>query len=90
MLDKLLRLLVAPHIRILLEILDNPDDARSQRIERVMLDHEGLTLIERWALRRALRQVQRDRLIVKAMEIAMNLNQSKEVKIVKRTESHHS
>lgn len=76
MLSRLLRYFTPQQIQALLEILDNPDDARSLQVEQLQ-HHPGVTLYERWLLRRALRKVYRARLMAAAMGTVLNLPRSK-------------
>ena len=76
MLSKLLRYFAPQQIQALLEILDNPDDARSLQVEQLQ-HHTGVTFYERWLLRRALRKVYRARFMTLAMGTVLNLPRSK-------------
>ena len=76
MLSRLLRYFTPQQIQALLEILDNPDDARSLQVEQLQ-HHPGVTFYERWLLRRALRKVYRARLMAAAMGTVLNFPRSK-------------
>lgn len=57
----------------MLEILDDPADARSRSLAK--MDYDFLNFYERWLVRRAIKKNKRHRTMVGIMDIALNTNQ---------------
>ena len=73
MLTKILRYPLPEQLRLMLEILDDPADARSRPLAKMDQDH--LNFYERWLIRRAIKKNKRHRTMIGIMDIALNTSQ---------------
>lgn len=73
MLTKILRYPLPEQLRLMLEILDDPADARSRSLAK--MDYDFLNFYERWLIRRAIKKNKRHRAMIGIMDIALNTNQ---------------
>ena len=73
MLTKILRYPLPEQLRLMLEILDDPADARSYALCKPTLG--AFNFYERWLIGRALKKNQRHRALVEIMDVALNTRQ---------------
>jgi len=73
MLTKILRYPLPEQLRLMLEILDDPADARSRSLAK--MDQDFLNFYERWLVRRAIKKNKRHRTMIGIMDIALNTSQ---------------
>lgn len=73
MLTKILRYPIPEQLRLMLEILDDPADARFWSLAK--MDQDSLNFYERWLVRRAIKKNKRHRAMIGIMDIALNTNQ---------------
>lgn len=73
MLTKILRYPLPEQLRLMLEILDDPADARSRSLTK--MDQDYLNFYERWLIRRAIKKNKRHRTMIGIMDIALNTSQ---------------
>lgn len=73
MLTKILRYPLPEQLRLMLEILDDPADARSHALCRPNLG--AFNFYERWLIGRALKKNKRHRALIEIMDVALNTRQ---------------
>ena len=73
MLTKILRYPLPEQLRLMLEILDDPADARSYALCKPTLG--AFNFYERWLIGRALKKNQRHRALIEIMDVALNTRQ---------------
>ena len=76
MLTKILRYPLPEQLRLMLEILDDPADARSRALCKPTLG--AFNFYERWLIGRALKKNQRHRALIEIMDVALNTRQEEE------------
>jgi len=69
MLTKILRYPLPEQLRLMLEILDDPADARSHALCRPNLD--AFNFYERWLIGRALKKNKRHRALIEILDVAL-------------------
>ena len=73
MLTKILRYPLPEQLRLMLEILDDPADARSYALCKPSLG--AFNFYERWLIGRAIKKNQRHRALIEIMDVALNTRQ---------------
>ena len=76
MLTKILRYPLPEQLRLMLEILDDPDDARSLLLCRPNLD--AFNFYERWLIGRALKKNKRHRALIEIIDVALGTGKQEE------------
>jgi hypothetical protein len=76
MLTKILRYPLPEQLRLMLEILDDPADARSYALCKPSLG--AFNFYERWLIGRALKKNQRHRALIEIMDVALGTSKQEE------------